>query len=76
VALDGPAGVRRARRAVLKAFRTQMDGKGYSLVEILSPCPVYLHCKPADGLAFVREKMVPVFPVRVFRENGQRVAPP
>ncbi len=75
VALDSPAGVRRCRRAIHDALRAQMDGKGYSLVEILSPCPVYLHLSPVDALRFVREKMAAQFPPGVFRRDGHPVGP-
>lgn len=74
VALDGPAGVRRTRKALRTAFQAQIDGKGYSFVEILSPCPVHLHLSPPDAMRFVGEQMVPSFPVRVFRQEGKPVA--
>lgn len=74
VALDGAAGVRRTRKALLTAFQGQIDGKGYSLIEVLSPCPVHLHLTPPDGLRFVREQMIPYFPVKVFRQEGKPVA--
>jgi 2-oxoglutarate ferredoxin oxidoreductase subunit beta len=73
VALDGPAGVRRTRKALRTAFQAQIDGKGYSFVEILSPCPVHLHLSPPDAMRFVGEQMVPSFPVRVFRQEGKPV---
>ena len=73
VALDGPAGVQQARRAILAAFRTQVEGRGYSFVEILSPCPVYQRCTPVEALRFVREQMGAQFPVRLFRKDGKRI---
>jgi 2-oxoglutarate/2-oxoacid ferredoxin oxidoreductase subunit beta len=73
VALDGPNGVIRARKALLAAFEAQVNGKGYSFVEILSPCPVYQRLSPVDALKFVGEKMSACFPVRVFRRNGEVV---
>jgi 2-oxoglutarate ferredoxin oxidoreductase subunit beta len=39
VAVNSPANIRKAKKAIKKAFQNQIDGKGYSLVEILSPCP-------------------------------------
>jgi len=71
VALDGPAGVRRARKALTTAFKAQIEGRGYSFVEILSPCPIYQRCKPVEALKFVRERMAADFPVRVFRAEGK-----
>jgi 2-oxoglutarate/2-oxoacid ferredoxin oxidoreductase subunit beta len=73
VALDGPRGVRAARRALLNAFKAQVDGKGYSFVEILSPCPIYQRFTPAEALKFVGEKMTQYFPVKVFRRDGKIV---
>lgn len=74
VALDSPLGVRRARKAIRTAFQTQIDGKGYSFVELLSPCPVYQRGTPVESLSFVREKMSAVFPVRAFRIEGKPVS--
>jgi 2-oxoglutarate ferredoxin oxidoreductase subunit beta len=74
VALDGPAGVRRARRALLTVFKAQIEGRGYSFVEMLSPCPTYQRCTPVESLKFVREQMTPAFPTGVFRKEGKRAA--
>lgn len=73
VALDGPAGIARVKKAILTGLRAQMDGKGYSFVEILSPCPTYQRCAPAEAFAFVSASMVPSFPVRRFRAEGRPV---
>jgi 2-oxoglutarate ferredoxin oxidoreductase subunit beta len=73
VALDGPAGIRKAKRAIREAFRCQVEGKGYSFVEILSPCPVYQRCSPAEALKFVGGAMASAFPVRAFRRGGANV---
>ena len=71
VALDGPGGVRQAGRAVRNAFACQVQGRGYSFVEVLSPCPVYQRTSPADALRFVGRQMTAQFPVRVFRKDGK-----
>lgn len=73
VALSGVAGVRAARRAIATAFQAQIDNRGYSFVEVLSPCPIYQRCTPTEALAFVGEQMAGYFPVRVFRKEGQPV---
>lgn len=70
VAIDGPDGVRRVKRALMTAFKAQVDGKGYSFIEILSPCPVYQRLSPVDSLRFVGKEMAAYFPVRVFRKEG------
>lgn len=71
VALDGPKGVGNARRAIAEAFRTQVDGGGYSFVEVLSPCPVYQNMSPTEALEFVGGDMSRTFPVRLFRKDGK-----
>jgi 2-oxoglutarate ferredoxin oxidoreductase subunit beta len=73
VAIDGPAGVKKTRRAILTALQAQMDNKGYSFVEILSPCPVYQRLSPVEALKFVGNQMASYFPVRVFRQEGKIV---
>ena len=73
-ALDTPADVRRTRKALMTAFKAQVDGKGYSFVEVLSPCPIHLHLSPPDALTFVKEQMMPKFPVKLFRQEGKPVA--
>ena len=73
VALDGPAGARKAKRAIHTALLAQVEDKGYSFVEILSPCPVYQHVSPVEALEFVGKQMAAQFPVRVFRKEGRPV---
>ncbi|MEI6515518.1 MAG: thiamine pyrophosphate-dependent enzyme [bacterium] len=71
VALDSPAGIRKTRKALLTAFKGQMEGKGYSLIEILSPCPIHMRLSPMEAVRFVKEGMIPAFPLGVFRMGGK-----
>jgi 2-oxoglutarate/2-oxoacid ferredoxin oxidoreductase subunit beta len=73
-ALDGPSGVVKTRKALLTAFKAQVEGKGYTFVEILSPCPIHLRLTPIKAMRFVGETMTPQFPVRVLRAGGRNVA--
>lgn len=73
VALDSPENALKVRRALLEAFTAQVDGKGYSFVEILSPCPVHHKISPEKALEFVGKTMTPIFPTRVFRKEGKVV---
>ena len=73
VAIDGPAGVRKARKAIRTAMRYQVEKRGYCFVEILSPCPTYQRLSPVDALGFVGETMRDVFPTREFRNEGEVV---
>jgi 2-oxoglutarate ferredoxin oxidoreductase subunit beta len=70
VAIDGAAGVRRTRKALLTAFRAQVENKGYSFVEVLSACPTYQRLSPVESLRFVHDEMAAYFPLRVFRKEG------
>lgn len=70
-ALDGAPGVRRTREALRTAFQAQMNGHGYSFVEILAPCPVSQRRTPVEAMEFVHHEMKSQFPVRCFRRKGQ-----
>ncbi|HLA84864.1 MAG TPA: thiamine pyrophosphate-dependent enzyme [Thermoguttaceae bacterium] len=69
VTVNKPAAVRKARQAVLTAFGRQLEGKGFSLVEILSPCPTYWRMPPVKAMAAIDEWMVKVFPLGVFKDK-------
>ncbi len=69
VAVNTPAAVRKTRQAILTAFQHQIDGRGFSLVEILSPCPTYWHMKPVDAMAAVGDWMQKTFPLGVFKDK-------
>ena len=58
-----PREVRRLKTAIRNAFRVQMAGLGYSLVEIVSNCPTNWGMSPTDSLKFVEEKMLPYYPL-------------
>lgn len=67
VALDSAQGVSKTKRALRAAFTNQLQGKGFSLVEILSPCPVCWNKSPEEAWQWVGEKMVKTFPLRKFK---------
>jgi 2-oxoglutarate ferredoxin oxidoreductase subunit beta len=67
-ALDRPPNVLRAKAGIEKAFRNQIEGRGYSFVELLSDCPTNWGLSPTECLTHIREKMVPVFPLNVFKD--------
>jgi 2-oxoisovalerate ferredoxin oxidoreductase beta subunit len=68
VALAGPRHHMKARQAVRKALRCQMEGRGFSLVEVLSACPTGWKKTPADAWHWIEQQMLPVFPLGVFKE--------
>jgi 2-oxoisovalerate ferredoxin oxidoreductase beta subunit len=75
VSLATPAGIIKAGRAVKKALANQVEKRGFSFVEILSPCPVNWKMDPAAAHEWLAKNMEPIFPVKVFRDNSA-AAPP
>ncbi len=69
VALSDNKNIMRARKAIRKALELQRDNAGFSLVEILSPCPTIWKQDPVEARKFVAEKMIPVFPLGVLRDR-------
>ncbi|MBL7196901.1 MAG: 2-oxoglutarate oxidoreductase [Candidatus Omnitrophica bacterium] len=67
VALDSAAGVIKTKKALKQAFLNQLQGKGFSLVEILSPCPTCWGKSPQDAWHWVKEEMTKVFPLGKFK---------
>ncbi len=68
VAVNDVKGVVAAKRAIKKGFQCQIEGKGFSLVEVLSTCPTNWGMSPVESLDWVRDKMMPQFPLGVYRE--------
>ncbi len=60
----------RARKAIHKAIRMQVENRGFAFVEVLSECPVQLHLDPVDSEKWVKENMVPVFPLGVLKDTA------
>ena len=66
VAPTSAGGLVKTRNAIKKAFQKQLEGRGFSLVEILSNCPTQLNLSPIDSLKWVDENMVPYYPLGEF----------
>ena len=60
--------VRNAKRAIKKAFQNQLDGKGFSLVEVLSTCPSNWGKTPVQSIEWLKENMIPYFPLGVYKD--------
>ncbi len=58
----------KAKKAIKKAFQNQLDGKGYSLVEVLSMCPTDWKVSPKQAVEFVNNEMKTVFPLGVYKD--------
>lgn len=68
VALTSPQNVKKVKAAVKKAFTMQLEKKGFSLIEVLSTCPVNWGMAPIDAMKWVESNMVPVFPLGVYKD--------
>lgn len=68
VAVNKPAAVIKAKKAIAKAFQHQLDGTGFSLVEILSPCPTNWKMGPVQACKWIDDVMAVQFPLGVVKE--------
>jgi 2-oxoglutarate/2-oxoacid ferredoxin oxidoreductase subunit beta len=62
-ALSTPAHIHKAKQAVRRAFQTQLAGRGFSLVELLSTCPVGWNLSPIEAMRWLEAEMIPVYPL-------------
>ncbi len=70
---NNPANVMRTKRAIKKAFRNQLDGKGFSMVEIVTTCPTNWGMDALSALDYLEEKMLAEFPLGVIRDKSEEV---
>ena len=70
VAVNNVKNVKNAKKAVKKAFQNQIDGKGFSLVEVLSSCPTNWGMTPQKALECIDEKMIPYYPLGVYKDRS------
>ena len=68
--LVGSAGMIKAKKLIKSAFHHQLKGDGFSLVELLSPCPTNLNLPPVKARDFVHNEMTKYFPTGVFIDKG------
>jgi 2-oxoglutarate ferredoxin oxidoreductase subunit beta len=68
VALTQPKYIIKAKQAVLKAFKNQVESKGVSFVELLSTCPTNWGMRPMDACKWLEESMIPYYPLGVFKD--------
>ncbi len=68
VSLHDVPNIIKAKKAIKKAFETQMSGKGFSLVEILSTCPTNWGLSPVESIKWLKENMIPYYPLGVYKE--------
>lgn len=82
--LDGPAYIERvavnnvpnvlkAKKAIKKAFQYQMEGKGYTFIEVLSICPTNWGLSPQEAMKWLEENMIPYYPLGVKKDIASEV---
>ncbi|MBQ8808148.1 MAG: 2-oxoglutarate oxidoreductase [Clostridia bacterium] len=69
VAVNNVANVKKAKAAIKKAFQNQIEGKGFSLVEVLSTCPTNWGLAPDKALSWLEENMLPYYPLGVYKDK-------
>ena len=74
VAVNNVKNIKAAKTAIKKAFQNQIDGKGFSLIEVISTCPTNWGMSPTDALAWVEEKMIPYYPLGVYKDKDKEEA--
>ena len=72
VAVNNVKNVKEAQKAIKKAFENQINNKGFSLVEVVSSCPTNWGMTPVDALKWVDEKMIPYYPLGVYKDRSAK----
>lgn len=71
VAVNNVKNVKNAKKAIKKAFENQVNGRGFSLVEVISSCPTNWGMTPAKALEWIDEKMIPYYPLGVYKDRSE-----
>jgi 2-oxoglutarate ferredoxin oxidoreductase subunit beta len=72
VSVHDPKHVMKAKKSIKKAFEYQKARKGFTMIEVISTCPVNWGVKPVDALEWVKSDMIPEFPLGVFKDKGDQ----
>ncbi len=70
VAVNTTANIVKAKKAVKKAFKYQMEGKGFCMIEVLSTCPTNWGMSPVEAMKWLEENMIPYYPLGVYKDKG------
>lgn len=74
VSVDTPKAVINAKKAIKKAFEYQQAGKGFTIVEVLSTCPTNWGMSPIDALQWLRDNMIPYYPLGTYKDIAEQEA--
>lgn len=67
VAVNNVKNVKAAKKAIKKAFETQLRGEGFSMIEVLGTCSTNWGLSPTESIKWLEEKMLPYYPLGVFK---------
>ena len=74
VSVDCPKNILHAKKSIQKAFQNQIDKKGLSIIEVLSTCPSNWGKSPEESLKWLREEMMPFYPLGVYKDITEEEA--
>ena len=69
VAVDSVKNIIKAKKAIKKAFQYQIEGKGFTLIEVLSTCPTNWGLSPKDAIKWLDENMQTYYPLGVYKDK-------
>jgi 2-oxoglutarate ferredoxin oxidoreductase subunit beta len=69
VAVNNTANIAKAKKAIAKAFRYQMEGKGFCMIEVLSTCPTNWGLSPVEAVEWLEKNMIPYYPLGVYKDK-------
>lgn len=68
-ALNSPKGVSDAKKGIKKAFEMQLEGKGFTFIELLTNCPTNWHMSPLESLEYMNTNTIPYFKPGIYRDS-------
>ncbi|MDR3307477.1 MAG: hypothetical protein LBS58_01070 [Coriobacteriales bacterium] len=68
VTVDTPKNVRAAKRAIKKGFEYQLEGLGYSIIEVVATCPTNWGFDPTKAIHWMQENMLPYYPLGTYKD--------
>ena len=69
-AVNNNANILKTKKAIKKAFKYQMEGKGFCMIEVLSTCPTNWGLSPVEAIKWLEENMMPYYPLGVYKDKG------
>lgn len=73
VSVDTVPNILKAKKAIKKAFQNQLEGKGFSMVEVLSICPTNWGLTPSESMQWLKDNMIPYYPLGIKKDITEEV---